>query len=31
MIKRIVKLTLREDAAADFLAIFESSKATIRS
>lgn len=29
MIKRIVKLTLREDAAADFLAIFESSKATI--
>jgi|APTNR8051073442_1049403.scaffolds.fasta_scaffold02552_9 quinol monooxygenase YgiN len=31
MIKRIVKLTLREDAAADFVAIFEASKATIRS
>ena len=30
MIKRIVKLTLREDAAADFIAIFETSKATIR-
>jgi len=31
MIKRIVKLTLREDAAADFLDIFETSKAAIRS
>lgn len=31
MIKRIVKLTLREDAAADFVAIFEASKAAIRS
>ncbi len=31
MIKRIVKLTLREDAAADFVAIFETSKAAIRS
>lgn len=29
MIKRIVKLTLREDAAADFVALFEDSKPTI--
>lgn len=30
MIKRIVKLTLKEEGAADFLAIFEASKAMIR-